>query len=464
MRMSNDCLAIGELCRISSQEPEQGGPSKKVLLVSYYFPPCVYGYAIRIYNFMRFLSCFGWKPYVLTIDPVYYKEKGTDSKHFGSSTAICRTGSLEPRRSLFGTIYQNKSKPNGKQISGDEQQNSSARSKYTKNHLLLPDNQILWLPYAFSEGQKLIYKEGIDLIYVTSPPFSPLLVGYLLKKATGRPFLFEYRDTWQDNLDHRQNLSRVRRILEDSLERVVVGNADRVIMVTEGMKKSIVRKFPHEPEDKFQIVPNGFDPKLCAYLNQHVPEKTEFFTVTYSGSLEYDRDPRQFLLAMKELFGQYPETARRIRIDLIGNTEAVFVDFVREQGLLANVRFLGYLPYEENVKHLASSDLLLLIANDTRPDSIPGKLYEYLLLNKPILALVGNNVSGDFLAAYPRACLIKPEDRAGMKDFVRKSFKFYAENGYRDWELDRTTLEYCRKNQARNLAQVFDRVYSKHLP
>lgn len=452
----DNCFVIDKQCQNIPPGGEPENPLKRVLLVSYYFPPCIHGYAIRIYNFMRFLPCFGWKPYVLTIDPLYYKEKKGAPFTLDGTATILRTSSLEPKRSLFQTFYQDKN--NSKQTSGKTlaSKSLSFQSKYSKNHLLVPDNQILWLPYALTGGQRLIRKEKIDLIYVTSPPFSPLLVGYLLKKATGKPLLFEYRDSWQDNLDHRHGLSQTRRKTEEYLERVVIRNANQVVLVTEGMRKNMVSKFPHEPDDKFQVIPNGFDPVLCNYLQTHKVNKEKLFSITYSGSMEYDRDPRQFLLAMKEFFAEHPETIPKTRINLIGNTEQEFVDFVRQEGLSTCVRFPGYLPYEENIKYLAGSDLLFLIANDLRPDSIPGKLYEYLLLNKPILALVGNNVSGDFLANFPRARIIKPQDRVGMKEFVWKSFQHYLKTGHQGWKLDRNTLQYCRKNQTRRLAELFN--------
>jgi len=452
----DNCFVIDKQCQDFPPEANREAPQKRVLLVSYYFPPCIHGYAIRIYNFMRFLPCFGWKPHVLTIDPLYYKEKKGVPSTFDDTATILRTGSLEPKRSLFQTFYQDKN--NLKQISEKTPtaKSLSFQSKYSRNHLLIPDNQILWLPYAVAAGQRLIRKEKIDLIYVTSPPFSPLLVGYLLKKATGKPLLFEYRDSWQDNLDHRHDLSPTRRKIEEYLERVVIRNANQVVLVTEGMRKNMVSRFPYEPEDKFQVIPNGFDPDLCSYLQTQEANEEKYFTITYSGSMEYDRDPRQFLLAMKEFFADHPEAASQTRINLIGNTEQEFVDFVQQEGLSSNVHFPGYLPYDENIKYLAGSDLLFLIANDLRPDSIPGKLYEYLLLNKPILALVGNNVSGSFLEDFPRARIIKPQDQAGMKDFVWESFQRYQKTGHQDWKLDRNTLRYCRKNQTGRLAELFN--------
>ena len=164
---------------------------KRVLIISYNFPPMGMGGVQRATKFAKYLPSFGWEPIILTVKDVdYFAKDYTLLKELSSDTKVIRTGSFDPLRLsyLLKSIMKKNKKSRGETY-------TPLKAKIL-SWLFFPDNKIGWIPFALSKGLKICKNEKIDLIFSTSPPPSLHLIGYFLKKLTGKVWLADFRDEW----------------------------------------------------------------------------------------------------------------------------------------------------------------------------------------------------------------------------------------------------------------------------
>ncbi|KPL02135.1 MAG: hypothetical protein AMJ73_09210, partial [candidate division Zixibacteria bacterium SM1_73] len=198
---------------------------RKVLLITYYFPPMGMGGVQRTSKFAKYLPGFGWTPFVLTVKDVHYwAEDPSLLEELPPEVKVIRTGSFDPLRISFKlkSLFK-KRKQRNKYV----KESTAQRSKLS-SWLFFPDSKIGWVPFALLSGLNLIRKERIDLIFTTSPPPSLHLVGYLLKLLTGKPWVVDFRDPWT-GYKFEIFPTRLHLFLKNQLVRLIIKNADRII-------------------------------------------------------------------------------------------------------------------------------------------------------------------------------------------------------------------------------------------
>jgi glycosyltransferase involved in cell wall biosynthesis len=247
-----------------------------------------------------------------------------------------------------------------------------------------PDPQVGWYPFAVRRASRLIEKAAIDSVVVTVPPFSALLIGTALKRRYPQVRLvLDFRDEWLryflSTFAHKHSDYIRKRAVE--IEREAVGASDRVIAVTTATLNEIRSRYPVEPEDKFQLVPNGYDPEQFRGV---LPAKTqsERVIVGYVGTVYKPTSPEVYL---KALAGSSEHVRERLETHFFGRIadEVSSSMFAQDE---CQIRCHGFLQQNQAIRRMLGCDYLLLTC--TEPLSIPGKLFEYLASGKPILALV----------------------------------------------------------------------------
>ena len=235
---------------------------KKVSLIARSFPPFLpIGHSIRAIKFIKYLPALGWKSIVLTVDDLKEYEtlpkvgSETSLSEIHNNTKIYRTRTGEPsvdylrREEEFG--HKNLITRLLVKLFG------GARRWILRN-LILPDRTMTWLPFAVCKGIKIANRENIDIIFATCPPHSALLIGAVLKLFTRKPLVLDYRDDWIDTPWFMAKPS----ITNGGGE--IIGTlgdqvADKVILVTEWSMKAFLERYPNQPLEKFNLIPNGCD-------------------------------------------------------------------------------------------------------------------------------------------------------------------------------------------------------------
>lgn len=361
---------------------------KKILLLAYYFPPLGMGGTQRVAKFVKYLPQFGWKPYVVTVKDVAYYAKDPTLLEGVPNAKIYRTGSLDPQRLLFKFFFR--------KTEVGFKNNSSIKSKWEIINklitwILVPDSKLLWLPFVIPKAVSLIKDKKIDYLLTTSPPHSVHLAGLILKWITGVSWAADFRDGWSGG-NFQYEPTSMHKWINRLLEKRVLRKADKVIGVSQKLVENFKNKVP-EQEDKFSVITNGFDYEGMSNIEEVPPN--EKFTIVFCGTITSISPVDSFLEGLGHLLQEHPDLRDDISIQFIG----VDLDGKAEQAVLkldlqGVVKVRGYLYHREALKEIVHADLLLYpIASWASRDFIPGKTFEYLASENPVLA-IGPEVEG----------------------------------------------------------------------
>jgi hypothetical protein len=258
--------------------------------------------------------------------------------------------------------------------------------KRTIQDILLPDPQITWLPVLSRAARQIVKARCIELVLITVPPFScVLLVEKLRKQFPHLPIVVDFRDEWLTTTIGLVSFSRSDRAIRVArdAEANAVSNATAIVAVTEGARREIRNRYPKEPDSKFQLVPNGFDGKSVSASAPSVESKhPDSILVTYIGSIYGSTEPTTLVQALQSL---PPEVRSRFKLLFIGRIEEPrFREALLELGDMVELK--GFLPQHEALAAMNEADYALLISHD--PLNVSAKFYDYIGAGKPILATV----------------------------------------------------------------------------
>jgi glycosyltransferase involved in cell wall biosynthesis len=409
---------------------------KKVLLIAYHYPPLGGGGVFRTLKFTKYLPKFGYQPYVLTVkNPMYRTKDPTLIKEIPPEAKVYRTFSFEHRILRAPRLLN-----------------------LNLKWFHIPDEHTGWIPFAVHQGEKIIKKENIDIIYATSPIFTSLLIGYLLKKKTGKTLVVDYRDPWTQNIFVKYPTNFHRKI-EEKMEALVLATADHIIVTAEPMKHKLVEKYPFT-KGKIDTITNGFDPEDFKHLT--TKKDKEKFLITYTGSLYGLRTGKQFFTALKELIEEKTELQNKLQVLFAGlpGKQAVFL--IEKYGLKNVVKLLGYKSHQESLKLMANANVLLLIMSSdevydakTGPLTIPGKVFEYLGAKKPILAIAPPGTVADIISSTKRGVIVPPWNTDVIAQAIFKLFQDWKSGTLKVAESD--VSEYDRKVLTQKLVNIFQK-------
>ena len=409
-------------------------PLKKVLMVAYHYPPLSDAGVFRTLKFTKYLPRFGYQPYVLTVKNSMYGTKDpTLLKEIPPEVEIFRTFSFEHRILRAPRLL-----------------------KIDLKWFYVPDVNIGWLPFAVSAGAKIIKEKNIDLVYATSPVWTSLLIGFLLKKKTKKPLVVDFRDPWTDN-PFTEYPTKFHKAIEKKMEEKVLKSADHIITTTEPMTLKLIDKYPFT-KGKCTTLTNGFDSEDFKNLRRN--DYGERFTITYVGQLYELRSSRYFLTAIKELLEEKRELRRNVQALFVGHSGKETKDLVKEYELQDIVKLVGYVAHKRSLEFMINSDvLLLLIASEEAieekmgPPMVPGKLYEYLAAKRPILALIPEGAAANIVRSTKSGNVIPPEEINSIKQAILNFLQEWKRGSLGEPQSD--IIKYDRKALTEKLAKIF---------
>ncbi len=430
----------------------------KPLLITYYFPPAGGSGVQRTLKFVKYLPEFGVRPVVLTAkNPDYPSFDETLVREIPPETPVYRSRILEPY-----SIYR---KLTGKKMGealdvslltlGENKRRLGERlSEWVRDAFFVPDARIGWLPFAVSFGKKLVRKEGIDLIYTTAPPYTTLLIGLFLKRATGLPWVVDFRDSWIGWLTAPQWRPWLSRKLEFQMERAVLREADRILVVSRGVREDLLSRHPELDDDRWVWLPNGYDPEDFSHIP--LPPRDKRLTITYTGSLYGPRNPRYLLVALRELLAEKPEVRQHLKFKFIGRIAAPILEELRQPEFSGIFETVPYLTHKESVGHLLSSDVSLLIIDDAPINKgiLTGKLFEYIGARKPILALAPEGDAASLIRKFRLGFVVHPKNVAGMKKLLLQLVEKWKTGRLTSEAAESDIFQFDRRELTRKLAAI----------
>ena len=381
---------------------------RKLLLVTYAFPPFGGISVQRVLNFAKYLPDLGIEVHVLTArnaaSPVR-DESLLD--HIPPGVHVHRTFTPEPpfylRKRVWEMFFGGRSKTDRP---GAPPGRFSSRVKDLIRRPLTPDPQVLWKSFAVRAGERIIRRYGIDTVITTAPPFSVLMTGIELKRRCPEVRLVsDFRDEWLRFMltDFDFYSSARGRLQAEAIERKTIETSDLVLAVTESSLSEIRSRYPEQPDRKWAMVPNGYDPGSIAAAPPPPRRPDGRMIVGHMGTAYSTASPRFYLDAVDRLPSDIRANIETRFIGRIADTETSIFDH-----RLSPVRLLGFQPQKEALRLAAECDYLLLTM--TNDFSLPGKLFEYLALGRPVLALSPSGGEVDRLLAATRGGWCTPHD------------------------------------------------------
>ena len=424
---------------------------KKVLFIAYYFPPLGMGGVQRAAKFAKYLPSFRWKPFVLTVKDVQYLAKDPSLlEELPPEVEVIRTGSFDPLRISFvlKDLFKKRT-----QKAGSVQQTRIKRPKLS-SWFFFPDSKIGWIPFALLAGLKLAREEKIDLIFTTSPPPSLHLVGYLLKLLTGKPWVADFRDPWV-GFRHEEYPTPFHVWLKNRLIKKISENADAIVSVNQKISQRLLSL--HPLVKKIETIPNGYDESdFCL----PPPVKSDLFVIGYLGTFSQDHDPEPFLSGLKSLLEEKAVPKEKIKLVHIGLCVGIDLDrLVKKYDLGGVVEKKGYLPHKEALARLEEASLLLLTTSQTQDAEMisTSKLFEYMPLRKPILAIVPPaGAAAEVVYSLNLGKVASPADPIGIKREL-SAFVSAWEKGALSLDSDEEKIKmFSRRFLTSRLASFFD--------
>jgi glycosyltransferase involved in cell wall biosynthesis len=302
--------------------------------------------------------------------------------------------------------------------------------------MTLPDPEKGWILPSALRAVREIRRNRIDCVLTTCPPHSVMLAGLLVKKLTKAGWIVDLRDPWSTVVRKAYPVSALSDWIEARLERAVFRNADLVVCTVERLRDVYRRKYADQAAEKFASIPNGID--AAALTRMPVYEKYTRFTLSYTGSLYYGRSPEPVFKAVRLLLDEHRVQLEDLCIRLVGQCRSVegspIEALISSYGLSGVVSVTDMVPRAKAFEIVARSHVALLFAPD-QPYQIPGKVYDYLGVRTPILAIAQAGATADLVEATGCGRAFCPSDVAGISEFILGTMK-----GERGSEQDRADL------------------------
>lgn len=422
---------------------------KKVLIITYYWPPSGGAGVQRWLKFAKYLPEFGWQPVILTVDPEYASYPQRDESLLSEVNPEClvyTTKSFE-LYNLYKLISGKKEVPYGGFANESKEGLLQKVSKFLRGNFLLPDPRKGWNKYALKKAAELIMQYNIDTVLTTSPPHSTQLIGLKLKQKFNIRWIADLRDPWTDIYYYNQfSHTALARKIDQNYERKVVENADLLITVSEDVKRIFAEKSNLPIAAKTVVIPNGFDEDDFR-INEVPPETKK--VITYTGTISEAYDVDCFLKALSQLDGNLKS---QLLIRFVGKVPPPVVHKFRSTGL--EVELAGYVDHPKSIEYLFRSDLLLLVIPKVKYNKgiLTGKFFEYLASEKPILAI--GPIDGDLAKIIQETqCgqLFDYTDSDGMRRFLDEKLNNTiapSNNGLAN--------QYSRKALTRKISQILE--------
>ena len=357
----------------------------------------------RILKFLKFWDYGQFDVSVLTVKSSYfYAEDPTLAQDLPLQPAIYRSGSLDPFRLLF--ILRKIFNPPGK-VKSEVTQESGGLLRKLANHIFLPDSRILWLPFAVLKIWKIRRRKPVDLLIATLPPFSAGLVARVGGKLLGIPYLLDFRDAWTGN-PYLPELSQLHRKVQNFLEEKTVSRSAGCVFVNSALRDYYTIKITALNKIPSTVIRNGYDPDDFRLGKPETTAGTEiFFRIGIMGTVySQGNAPLPLINALTVMHYEEKELAAKLQLVFLGKWSGEFLKLIKEHPHNQQISLINYLPHQQALRYMKTLDALALAVQGDKNGSAqvtPGRIYEYLYLRKPILAMC--SPQGD-LARLIREC------------------------------------------------------------
>jgi glycosyltransferase involved in cell wall biosynthesis len=417
---------------------------KKVLFITYYWPPSVKASLHWPLKMIKFLPESGWQPSVLTVEEDTFSSKDDSLLNdIDKNLEVIKADSFEP----FNIYKKFTGRQKDEQLIASETISTINKSLthrisiWIRMNLFIPDARAGWYYPAIKKGSAYLDKGNVDAIISIGPPHTTHLVGMKLSKKFSIPHIPVFIDPWVDIVYYKNfKRSKPTLALDNYLEKRVLQTSKSAVFVTKTMRNDYIKKYPFL-NNKSHVLYWGYDEEDFKDISTSVQGTEE--TIVHAGNIfDYQNTPGFWKQVKTEI-----DNGRNLKIKFIGTVSPGIKQTIENTGLNLFTKYLGFLPYNEMLKELSRASYLLVCA--TEPRHVPGKLFEYLRTGKPIIAFGNDNEEVKHILEETNSGIMFRYSQ-NAKEFFEKSYSI---------KTDYSKIEvFDRKHIAKGLSEILNKI------
>jgi len=431
---------------------------KKVLIITYYWPPSG-GVAVqRWVKMSKFLREFGWEPVIYTAEnaemPVV--DHSLEAS-IPEGITVIKLPIWEPYDLYKRFLGYKKQEKIGAGFLQEKKKHGALQkfSIWVRGNFFIPDARKFWIKPSVKFLSAYLKKNPVDAIISSGPPHSMHLIAMGVKDKLNIPWVADFRDPWT-KIDYYNelNLSNYADKKHHFLEQKVLRKADKVVTVS----KHWAADFNIINNNNTKVITNGFDDDD---FNKNVDVIDPGFILHHSGMINKARNPELLWQVLSELRMENEDFNNALKIQLTGNIDFTVAESISRNKLQDKLVHVDHLPHNEAVQAMQRSPVLLLLLNDSHDilGRIPAKLFEYLAAKRPVLVI--GNAAGDAAAIIQETNAGVVAEMNNKNDIKEKILFLFGQ--YKSGQLKINSLgieKYARKENAKSFAEILDGIYN----
>lgn len=428
---------------------------KKILIITYYWPPAGGPGVQRWLKFAKYLPEFGWKPVIFTPEnPSYPLLDESLMKDIPENIEIVKTKIWEPYQLAEKLNKSNKKFKAGQFDVGNNQSWKSKLSIWVRGNFFIPDARVFWVKPSVKFLEQYLKENKIDVVVTSGPPHSMHLIGLnLKKKLPNLKWIADFRDPWTE-ISYYQHLKLTKSSDKKhrQLESDVFKNAD----ITLATSYTDAENFRKNGANAVCIT-NGFDESDATQTLKPSNSQTlkQKFTLSYIGVLEQLRNPENLWKVLDDLVKSNSDFAENFSLKFVGRIDDKILQSIENSGLKSHILNLGYISHDKAVNEMQNSDLLLItnFPNESSKGIIPGKIFEYLATGKQIISFGPDQADVSKILNETNAGKhFSYHDSETIKSFILEKFELWKKGNL--LENTQNIEQFSRKNLTKKLVDI----------
>ena len=434
---------------------------KRVLVISYYWPPTGGSGVQRWVKFAKYLPEEGWQPVIYTPEnPEQLAVDATLEKDVPEEAEIIKTHITEPYE-----IYKKLLRRSGHSKEAIEVNPVNAQSKsflqraamWIRGNFFRPDPRCMWIRPSVKFLRNYLKEHPVDLIVSTGPPQSMHMIGMKLSQETGLPWIADFRDPWTRIFYFKHlSMTRMTEKWHHRMEKKVLDSADVVVAVS----PLVQQEFQAMTQTPVELITNGFDECDFPGERDHEadggPDKP--FIITHTGLFAADGNPTTLWKVLSEKCAKDEIFGKALQIHLVGKTDSQILESIEAAGLGEKVTDKGYQPHSAAIQEQRKASLLILpLRKEPEYKAVlPGKVFEYLASWRPVLGIGQPDGAMSFILNTTKTGVVLDwDDKASLECFVNLCWERHLKGELRVEDTD--LKQFTRVELTRSMAKLFDR-------
>ena len=400
---------------------------KRVLVITYYWPPEGGSGVQRWVKFTKYLRSFGWEPVIYTpSNPERGRQDPALAAELPEGLEVLRTPIREPY-AIYRKLTCGASTQITELSSGGKKTFGKRLSLFVRGNFFIPDPRRSWVRPSVKYLERYLKEHPADAVVTTGPPHSVHLIGLGLKRRTGVPWVADFRDPWT-RMFYFKDLALLpfARRAHLRLEQSVLDGASAVVAVSGQVRDD----FALRTRTRIELITNGYD---AADFEGPAPARDRaHFRLVHTGMLGSDGNPSALWKVLSDLSREDALFRERLQVRLCGKVDSAVIGSLEEAGLGGSVENLGYLDHASSIMEQRSADLLLLPLREGAEGGkiVPGKVFEYLASRRPVLGIgAPSGSAAAILKETGSGCMCSWDDVAGIREAVLQAWRAFLSGG-----------------------------------